>query len=367
MPSKAEYGKQTGKTVLITGGAGFIGAHLVRRAVQTGHRVVNLDKLTYASNPDNLADISGASNYRFVHGDVADRGLVRDLVAETQPDFVFHLAAESHVDRSIDEPAAFITTNLVGTFEMLEAMLAAWTRYDGAKKSAFRFIQVSTDEVFGTLGPTGAFDETTAYDPSSPYSASKAGSDHLARAWYRTYGLPVIVTNCSNNYGPFQHAEKFIPTVIRSALSGGDIPVYGTGENIRDWIFVGDHVEGLLKAAETGAPGKTYLFGGRAERRNDELCRLICGILDQMRPRATGIHSDRITYVQDRPSHDFRYAIDPMKTQNALGWRANTSLDDGLRTTIGWYLDHPEAFTREAHELGRFGLSRTRAGKAGSA
>jgi dTDP-glucose 4,6-dehydratase len=365
MPPETKKRLKGDKTLLVTGGAGFIGSHLVRRALQQGHKVVNLDKLTYASNLSGLADIAAMPSYRFVKGDIADRALVRSLMSDIQPDFVFHLAAESHVDRSIDDPSAFITTNLVGTFEVLEAALAAWSRYDDGKKANFRFVHVSTDEVFGTLGQTGIFDETTAYDPSSPYAASKAGSDHLARAWCRTYGLPVIVTNCSNNYGPFQHAEKFIPTVIRSVLAGDRIPVYGAGRNVRDWIYVEDHVEGLLDAAETGLPGETYLFGGRVERCNDDLCRMICTLLDGLHPCASGnSHADRITYVQDRPNHDFRYAIDPTATEAALGWRARTSIDDGLRATVYWYLDHPEAFMRDAEELGRLGLARTSAAVA---
>ncbi|HEX7776648.1 MAG TPA: dTDP-glucose 4,6-dehydratase [Parvibaculum sp.] len=362
MPPENKKQAEPGKTLLVTGGAGFIGSHLVRRALALGHQVVNLDKLTYASNLAGLADLAAAPGYRFVQGDVADRACVRTLIADTQPDFVFHLAAESHVDRSIDDPAAFVTTNLVGTFEMLEAAFAAWSRYDEAKKTGFRFIHVSTDEVFGALGPTGVFDETTSYDPSSPYSASKAGSDHLARAWHRTYGLPVTVTNCSNNYGPFQHAEKFIPTVIRSALAGGKIPVYGTGQNVRDWIFVEDHVEGLLKAAEAGTPGETYLFGGGSERCNDDLCRLICNLLDELQPCTSGkAYADRISHVEDRPSHDFRYAIDSSSTRKALGWKAGTSLEEGLRATVRWYLAHPEAFMRDEGELARLGLARSSA------
>jgi dTDP-glucose 4,6-dehydratase len=347
------------RTVLVTGGAGFIGSHLVRRAARAGYRVVNLDKLTYAGNLESLHDVADLPNYRFVHGDVADRKLVRDLVVEIEPDVVFHLAAESHVDRSIDEPADFVLTNLVGTFVLLEASLAAWLSYERSKKESFRFVHVSTDEVFGQLGPEGFFTERTAYDPSSPYSASKAGGDHLVRAWNRTYRLPVIVTNCSNNFGPFQHPEKFIPTIIHNALSGSDIPIYGKGQHIRDWIFVEDHVDGLFKAADAGVPGATYLFGGGAALRNDELCRLVCAALDAARPAKGGKkYKDQITFVEDRPGHDLRYAIDSAASNTVLGWSAVISLERGLERTVEWYLRHPDWFARDTAQLKRLGLAR---------
>ena len=331
------------QTYLITGGAGFIGSHLVRRVCRAGHRVINLDKLTYAGNLENICDVADRPGYRLVKGDIADHDLVRRLIMQEKPDTIFHLAAESHVDRSIDSPSDFIQTNLVGTFALLEGAREAWHTYAPEKKSRFRFIHVSTDEVFGQLGPDGSFREDSPYDPSSPYSASKAGSDHLARAWLRTYGLPVIVTNCSNNYGPYQHAEKLIPSIIRSALAGIPIPIYGRGKNVRDWIYVGDHVDGLIKAADAGAPGATYLFGSGAEQNNDALCGMVCEALDAAFPANDGRrYIEQIRHVEDRPGHDFRYAIDPARTCAALGWKADTSLNEGLRRTVDWYLCHPK-------------------------
>lgn len=347
-------------SALVTGGAGFIGSCLVRRLIDAGYYVINLDSLTYASNGHALASLETNDRYRFVQGDIADKNLVQQLIASAEPDVIFHLAAESHVDRSIDRPIDFIRTNIVGTFEVLEAALAAWSKYQSPKKENFRFLHISTDEVFGMLGDEGCFDEASPYKPSSPYSASKASSDHLARAWCHTYGLPVIVTNCSNNFGAFQHPEKLIPTVIRNAIGGSEIPIYGMGKNVRDWIYVEDHVGGLIKAFEKGHPGETYLFGGRAERTNEELARSICRVLDRLRPNASKqSYANQITYVQDRPHHDFRYAIDPSKSEMELDWQASTSHDDGMEKTIRWYLSNPEAFMRTAAELDRQGLARS--------
>ena len=347
------------KVALITGGAGFIGACLVRRLVGEGIRVVNLDKLTYASNPASLLPLEGNEDYQFVRGDITDRHLVQRLFADTKPDLVFHLAAESHVDRSIDEPGDFVRTNIVGTFELLEAAYEAWSSYPSGKREAFRFLHISTDEVFGMLDDEGIFTEKSSYKPSSPYSASKAGSDHLVRAWHNTYGLPVIVTNCSNNFGPFQHPEKLIPTVILNAIAGKDIPIYGTGKNIRDWIYVDDHVRGLIAAAERGEPGETYLFGGRAERTNESLARSICELLDRWHPNPSGqTYAEQITFVTDRPHHDFRYAIDPTKSERELGWRIGTSHEEGLEKTVRWYLDMPGAFLQNVGKLERLGLAR---------
>lgn len=341
------------KTVLLTGGAGFIGSRLVHHASAAGYRVVNIDKLTYAGDLRNIGKPAGA--YRFVHGDIADAELVNAVLVEEAPHLVFHLAAETHVDRSIDSPENFMKTNLLGTFNLLEAALNVRKNYDDHKRAAFRFIHVSTDEVFGALGPDGAFDETTGYDPSSPYSASKAGSDHLARAWQRTYGLPVIVTNCSNNYGPCQHREKLIPTIIRSALQREPIPLYGDGRNVRDWIYVDDHVLGLMRAAIHGTPDTTYLFGGGNERTNREICAMVCAALDKARPMASGARYDSLlVQVPDRPGHDFRYAVDSSHTQARLRWHPQTSLADGIRQTVDWYLAHPE---RLAGDCARRGLA----------
>lgn len=356
--------KAANHKALVTGGAGFIGSALVRRLVRWGYSVVNIDKLTYAANKEALAAVEASHNHRFVEGDIADRNLMRQIMADESPDVVFHLAAESHVDRSIDRPTDFIKTNIVGTFELLESALVVWSKYCPEKRERFRFLHISTDEVFGMLGDEGVFCETSPYKPSSPYSASKAGSDHLARAWFHTYGLPVIVTNCSNNFGPFQHPEKFIPTVIRNAIAGSAIPIYGTGENVRDWIFVEDHVDGLIKASQTGQAGETYLFGGRAERSNLDLARSICCILDALVPKPSGkSYVDQITFVQDRPHHDFRYAVDPTKSECELEWCIGTAHDVGLERTIRWYLEFPGFFLRDSGELERQGVSRSRPGE----
>jgi len=324
--------------LLVTGGAGFIGSAVVRAAVARGHQVVNLDALTYAACLDSLATVAGSNRYSFVQADIRDRGALDQAFAAHAPDAVMHLAAESHVDRSIDGPGAFIQTNITGTFHLLEAARAFWLAQ--GKPEGFRFHHISTDEVFGSLGPEGRFDETTPYDPRSPYSASKAASDHLVRAWAETYGLPVLLTNCSNNYGPYHFPEKLIPVVILNALHGRDIPVYGAGENVRDWRYVEDHAETLLTVVERGVPGRSYCIGGEAEARNIDIVRQICALMDEMVP-AGAPHDRLIRFVSDRPGHDARYAIDPSRIRDELGWRPSVTLDEGLRRTVRWFLDHP--------------------------
>ncbi len=329
------------KTWLVTGGAGFIGGNFVHRAVAEGVRVVVLDKLTYAGHRETLAPLEGGENFHFVQGDIGDSALLTRLLGEFQPDAVINFAAESHVDRSIDGPGDFIQTNVVGTFRLLEATRGYWQALKPEKKTAFRLLHVSTDEVYGSLGPEGLFTETTAYAPNSPYSASKAASDHLVRAWHHTYGLPVLTTNCSNNYGPYQYPEKLIPLVIHKILAGQPIPVYGTGENVRDWLYVEDHVQAILRVLEAGQPGEVYNIGGNAERQNIEVVRKLCAILDELRPDAQGQPHERlITFVDDRPGHDLRYAIDAGKIQRELGWQPRESFDSGLRRTVQWYLDN---------------------------
>jgi dTDP-glucose 4,6-dehydratase len=323
--------------LLVTGGAGFIGSAVVRRAVRQGHEVVNLDALTYAACLDNVAEVAGSNLYAFEPADIRDRAALDRVFALHKPDAVMHLAAESHVDRSIDGPADFIDTNITGTFNMLEAARAHWTRQ--GRPEAFRFHHISTDEVFGSLGPTGQFTEASPYDPRSPYSASKAASDHLVRAWAETYGLPVVMTNCSNNYGPFHFPEKLIPVTILNALAGRPIPVYGKGENVRDWLYVEDHADALLTVLTRGALGRSYNIGGENEARNIDLVRKICALLDEMRPEG-GPHERLITFVTDRPGHDARYAIDPTRIRDELGWRPSVTLDEGLRRTVRWYLDN---------------------------
>ena len=311
---------------------------MVRRAVADGLQVLNLDKLTYAAGPGSLASVEGAANYRFVQGDVCDAAVVRNVIASFRPDTVLHLAAESHVDRSIDGPDAFVQTNIVGTFVMLAEARRYWTSLAAAASGAFRFVHVSTDEVFGSLGAEGLFTPDSPYAPSSPYSASKAASDHLSRAWCTTYGLPVIVTNCSNNYGPDQFPEQLIPLAIGRVMSGEPIPVYGDGMNVRDWLYVEDHVEGLLAAARHGRPGGTYLFGGRAERTNLDVVRSICAVFDEMDPQHAP--HERIQFVVDRPVHDRRDAIDPSVAESELGWKARESFESGMRRTVQWYADN---------------------------
>jgi dTDP-glucose 4,6-dehydratase len=329
------------KSILVTGGAGFIGSALCRHLIASGrYRVVNLDKLTYAGNLASLADIADHPNYRFVQGDIADGELVASLLPQERVEAISHLAAESHVDRSIDGPSEFIETNIVGTFRMVEAALRYWQGLDAERKAEFRFHHVSTDEVFGDLPfDSSVFTEDTPYDPSSPYSASKAASDHLVRAWHHTYGLPVVVTNCSNNYGPYPFPEKLIPLVILNALHERPLPVYGKGTNVRDWLYVDDHARAIEKAVTQGRPGETYVIGGKAERTNLQVVEEICDLLDARRPRAGGArYRDLITFVSDRPGHDRRYAIDPAKIERELGWSPQESFETGLARTIDWYL-----------------------------
>ncbi len=329
--------------LLISGGAGFIGSNLTRLAHGLGDQVLVVDKLTYAGNRSSLADLEGKPGFAFLQADICDAEAMRNALASYAPDAVMHLAAESHVDRSIDGPGEFIATNITGTFQLLQAALGYYRTLTGTAKERFRFLHVSTDEVFGSLGPSApAFNETTAYDPHSPYSASKAASDHLARAWMDTYGLPVVVTNCSNNYGPYQFPEKLIPVVILKCLRGEPIPVYGKGENIRDWLYVDDHARALLAAVEKGTPGRTYCIGGDNEQLNIDLVRQLCGLLDELRPRPDGKpHATAITYVTDRPGHDMRYAINAARAKQELDWSPQENFQSGFRKTVQWYLDNP--------------------------
>ena len=324
---------------LVTGGAGFIGSAVVRRALAAGHQVVNLDKLTYAANLDNVKECDNSPDYTFAKLDICEGDAVRDLLQSTQPDGIIHLAAESHVDRSIDGPGDFIRTNIVGTFELLSAARHYFEATNGEQRENFRFLHVSTDEVYGTLGKDGLFTEETPYAPNSPYSASKASSDFLVRAWGETYGLPVVTSNCSNNYGPYQFPEKLIPVVILAALEGKDIPIYGKGENIRDWLYVEDHADALLTIIERGKLGETYNVGGHNERRNIDLVHTICTLMDELSPR-NHPHTDLITFVTDRPGHDMRYAIDAGKIERELGWRPSVTVEGGMRQTVQWYLDN---------------------------
>ena len=330
------------QTVLVTGGAGFIGSAVVRHLVRKGKRVVNLYLLTYAGNPASLKAIENAPNHRFVQGDIADVALILSLLREEQVDGIMHLAAESHVDRSIDGPAAFVETNVVGTFRILSAALEYWRGLEGAKKDGFRFHHISTDEVFGDLPfDSGIFTEDTPYAPSSPYSASKAASDHFVRAWHETYGLPVVLSNCSNNYGPFHFPEKLIPLVILTALEGKPLPVYGKGENVRDWLYVDDHAKALELVLTKGVVGDSYNVGGRNERTNLQVVETICDVLDARVPLARGrSRRELISFVTDRPGHDRRYAIDASKIERELGWKAEESFDTGLARTVDWYLDN---------------------------
>ncbi|WP_332763857.1 dTDP-glucose 4,6-dehydratase [Phenylobacterium sp.] len=328
--------------ILVTGGAGFIGSALIRHLIaETSHEVLNLDKLTYAGDLRSLESVADSNRYGFRHADIGDAAAIRAALREFQPQVVTHLAAESHVDRSIDGPADFIQTNIVGTFVLLSETLEYWRGLEGQAKADFRFHHISTDEVFGSLGDEGYFTETTAYDPRSPYSASKASSDHLVRAWHHTYGLPVMVTNCSNNYGPYHFPEKLIPLMIVKCLAGEPLPVYGQGANVRDWLYVDDHARALTRVFEKGAPGESYIIGGRSERTNLQVVHAICDALDRLRPRADGRpYRDQIAYVADRPGHDHRYAIDPGKLQRELGWTAQESFETGIGKTIAWYLDN---------------------------
>jgi dTDP-glucose 4,6-dehydratase len=347
--------------LLVTGGAGFIGSALVRKLIgQTRCEVLNVDLLTYAGNLESLADARENPRHHFERIDICDGERIRALIAEFRPDALVHLAAESHVDRSIDGPAAFVHTNFVGTFTLLQEALRYWRTLPEEGAERFRFLHVSTDEVFGSLGPTGFFTEETPYQPSSPYSATKAGADHLARAWHRTYGLPVLTTNCSNNYGPYQFPEKLIPLMIQRALQDEALPVYGRGENVRDWLFVEDHAEALLAVLERGMPGETYNISGRNEWQNLAVVRLICGLLDELQPDPKGRPRDRlISFVTDRPGHDQRYAIDPAKIEREIGWRPRETFETGLRRTVQWYLDNQTWCTRVmtgAYRSERLGL-----------
>ncbi|WFE75026.1 dTDP-glucose 4,6-dehydratase [Roseinatronobacter sp. S2] len=322
--------------LLVTGGAGFIGSAVVRLAVGRGHGVINLDALTYAACLDNVASVADSPLYAFEHADIRDRAALDRIFAAHQPDAVMHLAAESHVDRSIDGPGDFISTNVTGTYALLEAARAHWDAR--GRPDSFRFHHISTDEVFGSLGATGQFTEETPYDPRSPYSASKAASDHLVQAWHHTYGLPVVLTNCSNNYGPFHFPEKLIPVIILNALAGKPLPIYGDGSNVRDWLYVEDHADALLLVLTRGAVGRSYNIGGENERSNLELVRTLCKILDEKRPKPQGSYADQITFVTDRPGHDARYAIDPARIRDELGWRPSVTVEEGLARTVDWYL-----------------------------
>jgi dTDP-glucose 4,6-dehydratase len=323
--------------LIVTGGAGFIGSAVVRQAVAAGHEVLNLDALTYAACLDNVASVADRANYTFLEADIRDRVAMDQAFADHQPDAIMHLAAESHVDRSIDGPGTFIETNITGTYTLLEAARAYWLAQ--GKPQSFRFHHISTDEVYGSLGDTGQFTEDTPYDPRSPYSASKAASDHLVRAWAETYGLPVVLTNCSNNYGPYHFPEKLIPVVILNALAGKPLPIYGDGSNVRDWLYVEDHADALLTVLQRGELGRSYNIGGENERSNLELVQTICAILDRLKP---GPHpyADLITFVTDRPGHDARYAIDPTRIREELGWRPSVTVEEGLEKTVRWYLDN---------------------------
>jgi dTDP-glucose 4,6-dehydratase len=347
-------------TFLVTGGAGFIGGNFVLRAVAAGHRVINLDKLTYAGNRATLSSLDGNPAHELVVGDIGDRQLISSLLADSRPDAVVNFAAESHVDRSIDGPAAFIDTNVVGTLALLECARDHWRGLSGAAADTFRFLHVSTDEVYGSLGPTGLFTETSPYAPNSPYSASKAASDHLVRAFHHTYGLPTLTTNCSNNYGPFQFPEKLIPVVIQKALAGDAIPIYGDGLNIRDWLFVEDHCEAIEVVLRGGKVGETYNVGGEAERTNLDLVRALCDRLDERRPSTEGRrYAEQISFVRDRPGHDQRYAIDASRLRRELGWAPRHDFDTGLGRTVDWYLDHQAwvgAILDGSYRMERLGL-----------
>lgn len=338
---------------LVTGGMGFIGSALVLRLLDEGHDVLNLDRLTYAADRRNLTKAESDPRYALVEADVADAGPVRHAIAAFDPDTIFHLAAESHVDRSIEGPAEFIRTNVVGTFVMLEAALE-----HAARRPELRFLHVSTDEVYGSLDSAGLFSETSPYAPNSPYAASKAGADHLVRAWGQTFGLTTFISNCSNNYGPRQNIEKLIPTIIRNALLGRPIPIYGDGRNVRDWLYVGDHVDAMMTILKRGRAGEKYNIGGKNELENIEVTRLICRLLDERRPRRSGAYAEQIAFVADRPGHDRRYAIDPTKAETELAWRPSRTFEEGLRETLDWYLADDARWTARPGEGGRIGLKR---------
>jgi dTDP-glucose 4,6-dehydratase len=345
--------------ILLTGGAGFIGSNLIHYLIEnTNHKIVNVDKLTYAGNLISLKDIEENERYSFEKIDICNYDNVRDLFHKYSPDAVMHLAAESHVDRSIDGPGEFIQTNIVGTYNLLQNAFNYWKSLDGEKKNSFRFLHVSTDEVFGSLGETGFFTETTPYDPKSPYSASKASSDHLVRAWQHTFGLPSMITNCSNNYGPYQFPEKLIPVVILNAINGKDIPIYGKGDNVRDWLYVEDHAAALYKVISNGVVGETYNIGGKNEMKNIDIVNIICEILDELKPKSNGSYKDQIKFVKDRPGHDKRYAIDPAKIEKELGFKPAHNFNEGIRKTVQWYLNNLEwcdAVMENKYKLERLG------------
>lgn len=348
--------------LLITGGAGFIGSNFILKQIEeTENQILNLDKLTYAGNPDNLASIKDSFRYEFVKGDIADKKLVISLFQKFEPDAVVHFAAESHVDRSIDGPMDFIHTNIVGTTVLLEVSMDYYSNKNGDSSKTFRFLQVSTDEVFGSLNENGFFTEETPYDPSSPYSASKASADHLVRAWNHTFGLPILITNCSNNYGPYQFPEKLIPLMIANCVDEKPLPVYGKGLNVRDWLYVKDHCDAVYTVLQHGAIGETYNIGGNNEIRNIDIVKTICTILDEFRPMSNGkTHTDLISFVKDRPGHDFRYAIDAGKIKSELGWMPQESFETGIRKTIQWYLDNEDWWRKiqnETYKQERLGVT----------
>lgn len=329
-------------TIIVTGGAGFIGSAVIRYLIgNTDHTVLNLDKLTYAGNLESLKVVQDDPRYSFVQADICDFDKVKEIFESFQPDAIMHLAAESHVDRSIDGPGEFIKTNILGTYNLLDISRQYYEGLSGEKKASFRFQHISTDEVYGSLGKTGLFTEETSYDPRSPYSSSKASSDHLVMAWYHTYGLPVLMTNCSNNYGPYHFPEKLIPLIILNALDGSQLPVYGKGDNVRDWLFVDDHAAALCDVLEKGLPGQSYNVGGNSEKKNIEVVHTICDILDELRKKEDGTsYRDQITFVTDRPGHDKRYAIDATKIKNELGWQPTESFETGIKKTVQWYLEN---------------------------
>jgi dTDP-glucose 4,6-dehydratase len=348
--------------IFVTGGAGFIGSALVRHLIAEGsYDILNFDKLTYAGSPSTVASVANSPRYRFVHGDICDAAAVRAAIKDFRPEVITHLAAESHVDRSIDGPGAFIQTNIVGTFTMLSEARAYYDGLAGEARDAFRFHHISTDEVYGSLGDEGLFTETTAYDPRSPYSASKAGSDHLVSAWGHTFALPVLITNCSNNYGPYHFPEKLIPLMIAQALAGNALPVYGRGDQVRDWLYVDDHVRALQCVFERGAPGRSYNVGGGNEKQNIEVVRTLCELLDLRRPRADGrSYAEQISFVADRPGHDRRYAIDASRIRSELGWTPLETFETGLARTVDWYLaneDWWQALIRERNAVARRGVA----------